>query len=253
MPCSQDEVRIFWTAGLDSTFRVCWLTLVEGRTVQPIYIIDSDRKSWMVEIAKLRHISGLIRCHPNYIGLLKPIIIYFSSDFSPDEETLRLYSNVSKVVHIGEQYLWLAQFCKVQDYTSPNVELCMTKHDPGVTDLQRILFEDMESGVVTLKDSDAGRLFSKFSFPLLGTTKIDMWSYGDRYGFGEVLERTWFCHSPLLGKPCGVCRPCKIASSDRSRAATFSRLSPFLYFYKQFYERLLPWRLRVYFRRVFGS
>lgn len=30
-----------------------------------------------------------------------------------------------------------------------------------------------------------------------------------RLGFEKTIRKTWFCHRPVLGIPCGHCNPCK--------------------------------------------
>jgi hypothetical protein len=28
-------------------------------------------------------------------------------------------------------------------------------------------------------------------------------------GYGDTMNKTWFCHNPVKNEPCGVCTPCK--------------------------------------------
>ena len=30
-----------------------------------------------------------------------------------------------------------------------------------------------------------------------------------RHNYVDIMKTTWFCHSPINGKPCGKCNPCK--------------------------------------------
>jgi hypothetical protein len=32
--------------------------------------------------------------------------------------------------------------------------------------------------------------------------------------FSEIMEKTWFCHTPVHGEPCGVCNPCSHAIEE---------------------------------------
>jgi hypothetical protein len=34
------------------------------------------------------------------------------------------------------------------------------------------------------------------------------------WDMNDVVLSTWFCHSPILGQPCGRCNPCKDALAE---------------------------------------
>ena len=36
----------------------------------------------------------------------------------------------------------------------------------------------------------------------------------ERNKFKEIIEKTWFCHRPIFGRPCGRCGPCKDALNE---------------------------------------
>jgi hypothetical protein len=45
-----EPVQLLWTAGWDSTFRLCELVLVEERAVQPLYMYVPDRAGREIEL-----------------------------------------------------------------------------------------------------------------------------------------------------------------------------------------------------------
>lgn len=55
----QKPIKIFWTGGWDSTYRIVELVL-QGRTVSPVYVIDRNRKSWQKEIETLESLKETI-------------------------------------------------------------------------------------------------------------------------------------------------------------------------------------------------
>ena len=52
-------------------------------------------------------------------------------------------------------------------------------------------------------------VFKAFTFPLFNLTKRDMQDIAQSKGFSDLLNLTWFCHTPQADiRPCGVCPPC---------------------------------------------
>ncbi|MFW5879864.1 MAG: hypothetical protein ACOCUV_03480, partial [bacterium] len=187
-------VHILWTGGFDSTFRLLWLIFVENEIVNPIYIIDLKRTTWKKEINTMSNISQEIRYSKDYHHKLKPLTIYNKDDFPIDSEIESLYNTVSSQVKIGTQYKWLSQFAKTQCYESNSIELCIHAHQAGYSELLNFIFKDIENDNFELKENDAKSLFSYFTFPLVKTSKKDMYDLAQEYGFINILFKTWFCH-----------------------------------------------------------
>jgi hypothetical protein len=61
----------------------------------------------------------------------------------------------------------------------------------------------------------AEAMFGYFSFPLIQYKKPDMKEEAERRGWMSIMRKTWFCHTPVLGFPCGACHPCEIAQEER--------------------------------------
>ena len=49
-------VPLLWTGGWDSTYRLLYLLLVDGTAVQPIYLVEYQRKSALHEVASMARI-----------------------------------------------------------------------------------------------------------------------------------------------------------------------------------------------------
>ena len=54
-----------------------------------------------------------------------------------------------------------------------------------------------------------------FLFPLKELSKQELGQAATVHGFRHLLDFTWYCHRPLLGRlPCGACTPCRIARAE---------------------------------------
>jgi 7-cyano-7-deazaguanine synthase len=82
--------------------------------------------------------------------------------------------------------------------------------------MNKVVFTD-ERG--TLSDAPESQLFKYWSFPVLHVTKAQMADIARENGFYDLLVQRWFCHRPVLRKPCGRCHPCKLANRDGVRFA----------------------------------
>lgn len=58
-------------------------------------------------------------------------------------------------------------------------------------------------------NNDLNNLFRFYRLPLLNWTKVQMEKYGKEKGWEKVMNETWFCHTPMGDKPCGICNPCR--------------------------------------------
>src|SRR5699024_6896329 len=58
-------------------------------------------------------------------------------------------------------------------------------------------------------------IFSYYHYPLFDMTKLYMERCAQESGFGYIMEETWFFHSPIGNKPCGMCNPCKYTKEER--------------------------------------
>ncbi len=205
-------VEIFWTGGFDSTFRVVQLSRMDI-TVQPYYLSDK-RVAESYELNAIEKITQLINKHPDTKAEMLPTI-YVSVEDRPEGQPhiAEAYKRIFEKNWLGNQYVWLADFA----VHHPGIELSIEK---GTNPVRLITknggFEKHSSEAIgdSYKVSkntheDYRTLFGNFGLPLLDYSKLDMKDFFMSHGYEDIMKLTWFCHSPINGKPCGKCNPCK--------------------------------------------
>lgn len=223
MQTGSDRITLFWTAGFDSTFRLLDLLARGDVAVRPVYLIDPQRASYSMELARIQKMRAMIADWAPAPDKLLPIEIYLRNDYPVEADLRDAFAEIKRTSPIGGQYFWLAQFCRTKGFADGQVELCMPRHDPP-SQLQRTIFDDPLSEAPRIRPGAPWTLFRYYSFPLLGTLKSEMRPAAERKGFGPILAESWFCHSPVRGRPCGFCNPCGIAKQERE-GIVFSRRS----------------------------
>jgi hypothetical protein len=214
------SVDIFWTGGLDSTYRVLELLLVVKTVVQPFYVIDSSRSSTLYELKTIDRIRAeLTKLHEDAANRLRPVRCCLVSDISADAQVTRMYQRLRSQLEIGVQYDWLSRFTGM--VKSEEMELCFEKSPPGQENelekriLKHVTGHGHQCRLVGIDNSDL-MLFQNFRFPVVHLTKIQMWQQSGKQGFQNLLKSAWFCHKPgRNGIPCGRCRPCEQAKKSK--------------------------------------
>jgi len=216
----KNSINLLWTGGWDSTFQLLQLLLIYQTRVTPFYLIDAERKSVGIEIRTLKRIKDqLFKEFPNAKELLDPVHFHTVTDISPDSEITEAYQSIIKTTHLGNQYEWLARFCKEKGIT--DMQLSIEKPDSTQENywgqkLNRILSKSIINSQTVyrvgkkFKGSDMYLIFQCFSFPIREITKIKMEKIADKHGWNNIMHMTWFCHNPTCNrKPCGICKPCQ--------------------------------------------
>lgn len=147
-------------------------------------------------------------------GAILPTEMYEVSDIPPDEETTARFQRLRARSHLGGQYDWLARFIAWKGMD--DLELAIHRDDKAHDFVRQFVVG--ESGtyhlVEDLPDTDLA-IFRHFSFPVLDMTKVEMESEAKQQGFSEIMEQTWFCHTPdRTGGPCGLCNPCRYTREE---------------------------------------
>lgn len=219
----KDKINLLWTSGWDSTFRLLQLVLLEKRKVQPHYLIDSGRKSRDIEIRAMdRMKKALFFRYPFAQEYVLPTIFYNVADVQANSMIKESFKNIRLKKPIGIQYEWLAEYC--DQFRIKDAELCIVGHDSGsgVGKLIVPLLENTDKKEHAdlkisekFKSTDEYMLFHFFNFPLIFTTKVDMYNIAKDDGFLDILCKTWFCHKPIFNRfSCGICNPCKDVVKD---------------------------------------
>ena len=200
---------LLWTGGWDSTFRLLSLVIRENTPVQPYYVLDDAklRPSVSAEreaMARIR--ERLTQIAPRTAALIHPTVECTLQDITPNEEITQQFERSLRSAFIGGQYEWLARFCAQRRIQG--LELSIHRDDRarelllGLIDRSRSRLDDRHAG------DPRYELFKFFRFRLFDKTKQQMRSESIAAGFDELMKRTWFCHQPAKGKPCGRCNPC---------------------------------------------
>ncbi len=219
--------NLFWTGGWDSTFRLLQLLLKKKNPVQPIYVIDSNRKSLALEIKTMKKIKEKVFQNYPFCKELIQTTIYLDAHDLPVDQTLQeAYSGTIKTQHIGVQYLWLANLCK-QNNIYP-VELSIQQHQNP----KRSNFCIASRVSSNMLSRDEKKLYQYFAFPLIDYTKEGMQEEVLNNQWQNIMNMTWFCHLPTKrNNPCGTCAPCTIAIDEGFgwRIPPMNRLRGFSY------------------------
>lgn len=210
--------KVLWTGGWDSTFRVLDLILNKKTTVQPFYIFDENRLSTKMELYTMDLIKKMVANLDTELAenLLETQYINMV-DIPTNSDITEAYEILAKQSHLGNQYDWLARYCDYNNIT--NIELCIHKDDTveGFINKDVKLINTEIDHYYVLKEKPSQeelKIFSYFHYPLFKFSKLDMEQKATESCFQHIMEETWFCHSPINNKPCGMCNPCKYTREE---------------------------------------
>jgi hypothetical protein len=215
-----EVVNLLWTGGWDSTFRLLQLLLIHKKMVQPYSLIDSHRLSTGAELRAMNNIKvRLFNSHAETRVLLLPTKFQDIFDIHPSLELEASFERIKKRNALGSQYVWLARFC--HDMGIKGIELSIEVGGRAQQILEPLVIcsgsgRDMCCEINEIfRESDEYKLFHYFNFPVFNLKKLDMQAIARKYGFEDILDLTWFCHTPRADlSPCGVCSPCMFAIED---------------------------------------
>ncbi|MGY2001889.1 hypothetical protein [Blastococcus sp. SYSU DS1024] len=208
-----EQVRLLWTGGWDSSFRLLHLLLVERRPVQPIYVIDTGRPSTLFELRAMEAMRAGVLARLPDPSLLAPTACVLASDHLPGPRDAAIGERLRRETTMGTQYVWLSGPAEALGWS--DVELCIERYESGLSDWQRRVFDEPGQ----LNGSPESELFRFWSFPVIHLTKEEMRQIAQAHGFLDLLLLRWSCFRPLDGKPCGRCRPCRLTHDEGVRFA----------------------------------
>jgi len=235
----EQVVKVLWTGGWDSTFRI--ISLAEKNVIIEPYYLSDNRESEQNDLDAIAQITSDLISKDSTKCVIRPLKIIKSSQVEKDENITNSYQKILQKMYIGSQYDWLARFAK----HNIGIELSIHKDDKACDVIKTLgsvkLVENNIGNYYILDPSKSSdevvQVFGNFHFPLLDLSKLDMKKEIDKLGYTEIMNKTWFCHSPINNEPCGLCNPCKYTIEE---GMSF-RLSPAglrRYRYKFIYKKL---------------
>jgi len=210
----QDErvIEILWTGGYDSSFRIAQLSKLPI-SIKPYYLSD-NRSSEYAELLAIRNVSNALRKKSDTLCTLLDLTIVPMSERIEFPATSAAFTRLLEHDFFGSQYEWLGWFSEIH----PGIELSVHQDDKAVILINkhgafRKIIDDTIGDLFvideTKSDRDIVTLFRNFHFPLYQYTKRRMKDEYARLGCEDIVDLTWFCFTPVDGKPCGTCNPCK--------------------------------------------
>ena len=201
---TKETEKVLWTGGWDSTFMLLKLLLIDKKTVEPIYLIDPERRSIRNEFLAMRKLKELTLLQfPEAKKRFLPTQYYAISDFNIDETIKKTAKGYRETCKLGRQYTWLASFCKHKNLSDVHM---------GIIKGGRI--DNLNKN--ESQTSEFKTVFKYYNFSIIHLTKNDILQKSKEYGWFEIMTHTWFCHKPTRkGKTCGRCNPCKDIKRDK--------------------------------------
>ena len=211
------KVMILWTGGWDSTFRL--LQLAENEIqIQPVYLIHKDRAGTKYEKVAMQNILTKIKQDKSFKAEILETKLYevdWVLENCKDDEISKAYQYLHKKYKVGKQYEWFALLCKKLNI---KMETAVVHQYHGVVEdaieaegVLKPIEEDILEGryhVLPGGGQKAFLVFGNLILPVINLTKQDEGRIAREKGWMDIMELTWFCHSPINGKPCGFCNPC---------------------------------------------
>ncbi len=217
---------LFWTGGMDSTFRLCQLLLDQKKVVQPVYLTMLDVDAPLIDPVQHRRNRGkeiqtmnsirklLFQKYPHTRRLLLPTLY---ADRIPDmprvqAKAIYIHQHLRKFARPFTQYERMARFSLFHPAPAFEVGLenCGTGLD-NATREWRIGFEkDCRLRTDLPKKQQPLLIFRKFRYPMVHLTKKQYVDIARKNGYLKMLKMSWSCWFPKRGgKPCGRCEMCQ--------------------------------------------
>lgn len=217
----EEPIKLLWTGGWDSTFRLLQILLEEKKEVQPFYFIDPARKSLGVEIQCMHRLrKSIFEQYPGTENLILPTNYINIETIKHDEEIEQALRILNNYIPLGRQYSWLAGFCKQTNISGLEMSIENGVNDDMGWKNLPFLKNNFSADPKTLSErerviySTSKILFSYFKLPIININKKEMFEIVKQNGWMPVMEKTWFCYQPLYLPlkglvPCGNCITCR--------------------------------------------
>ena len=214
--------NVLWTGGLDSTFRIAELSLLDCE-IQPYYIIDKGRKSTSNEMKAMSKIRQSLLNKPSTKAKINNVKFVEGDSIPVNEIITNSYIRLKNKYKLGSQYELFARYASDANIILEiGSELSQRGRIDDVLESESMLLinpNDDTEYIINQSESteDARNLFVHIAFPVFmsNLTKEMEVDWLKEHNFFDIALMTWFCHDPVCGKyPCGHCNPCKDALNE---------------------------------------
>lgn len=211
-------MTLLWSGGWDGTFRL--LQLAENDIqIQPIYVIDVERQSNDNEMKAMHEILKQIKENELFKARILDIVYYkveWILENCKDSVISENFKYLRGKYKIGAQYEWFSLLCNklntrmesavVHQYHGKVEDAIIAEGvlAPVENDFLRGRYQVLPKGEI----QTAYIVFRNIILPVIKLSKEDEWHIAKEKGWMDIMELSWFCHSPINGKPCGLCGPC---------------------------------------------
>ena len=216
-------IHIFWTGGLDSTYRVVELSR-QKCVIQPHYIVLTRRKTVKNELKAISEITAILNSDKRTKAEIRPVKIFPMGELEEYADILSAWVLLhEKKGFNSTQYPLLARYARQEKM---KVEMGIQFSENGtVTDVVDVsyLVDCPDCDDVMMIDPVKGAqewasftIFQDFLFPksLYHKTKKEEIEELKRLGYDKVLKKVWTCFHPVFGLPCGHCFACESAMKE---------------------------------------
>lgn len=247
------KVTLLWSGGWDGSFR--FMQLMESNVIiQPVYIIDRNRKSVEYELKAMKKIIEMAKERFAKATVLDTV--FYEKEWiqnnCKDEKVSKAFRYLREKYSVGKQYEWFALLTK---YENIKMESAVVHQYHGKVEnaidgegvLAKLENDFLSDRYVVLpKEGNdiAYTVFGNLILPVIKLTKKDEERIARDKGWIEILQYSWFCHSPINGEPCGLCGPCDDAMNT-GMEWRMPQSSQFRYKHKKIFKIILKIRNKL--------
>lgn len=189
------KVNLFWTSGMDSTFRLVQLLMNSNYLVQPHYIVRHESSTGIEIDTMITLRRKIIQKYPQIRSRFLPTI-YINEGLIPlYQDITEQIEDLRKICIVTDQYYYMACYCKAFNINKIDVAIIKDAHSEEKFNLYKKC-----------------QAFDCFSYPIETISKKEIFKIAKENDWYDILIKTSFCHRPRKRiSPCGTCGPCNDA------------------------------------------
>ncbi|MCM1139808.1 MAG: hypothetical protein NC453_14670 [Muribaculum sp.] len=226
-----ETINVLWTGGLDSTFRVCELSRIPV-IIQPYYMIDEHRTGSHYELKAIKDITKMLESFPTTKAKIQNVITIKKTDIEISDSIHKSYQYLQEKYLLGSQYEYFAGWTnkigidlEVGIESSPRSKAHNALSNESLLITERYVSSNKSNdydwgGYLKIDPSKSNPeivdIFKNLRLPqnLFNIEKLEEVRLLKQWGMEACMKKTWFCHAPVMGLPCGHCNPCKDALNE---------------------------------------